>query len=167
MVVKVAVVVAAPMDQEAVGSGDAGNAFYNGYDAYTAIGPYGDSGGDGGSNTGGGGGGSSHNGSQDDVYSGAGGSGIVIFRYIIGQTQTGTAKATGGLISYAGGKAIHTFLSSGVFHNPTSISNVEYLMVAGGGGGGGTSGGGGGGVIYQTGVTLPASPRNVVVGAGV
>ena len=39
-------------------------------------------------------------------------------------------------------------------------------MVAGGGGGGGTSGGGGGGVIYQTGVTLPASPRNVVVGAG-
>ena len=37
-------------------------------------------------------------------------------------------------------------------------------MVAGGGGGG-TSGGGGGGVIYQTGVTLPASPRNVVVGA--
>ena len=37
-------------------------------------------------------------------------------------------------------------------------------MVAGGGGGGGTSGGGGGGVIYQTGVTLPASPRNVCRG---
>jgi hypothetical protein len=45
---------------------------------------------------------------------GSGGSGIVVVRYQIGSLAA-TAKATGGLISYASGKTIHQFLSSGTF----------------------------------------------------
>ena len=46
---------------------------------------------------------------QDNRIGGAGGSGIVVVRYQIQATQSGTAKATGGSISYFGGKTIHTF----------------------------------------------------------
>ena len=35
----------------------------------------------------------------------------------------GTAKATGGSISFYGGKTIHTFTSSGTFHNPTALTD--------------------------------------------
>ena len=74
-----------------------------------------------------------------------GGSGIVVVRYQIGSLAA-TAKATGGLISYASGKTIHQFLSSGTFTvtNP-GLSSVDYLVVGGGGGGGGAHAGGGGG----------------------
>jgi hypothetical protein len=72
------------------------------------------------------------------------------------------------LISYYGGKTIHTFTSSGTFTAPGSFSEtVEYIVVAGGGGGG-SSGGGGGSGGYRTG-TQPISGPNtitVTIGAG-
>ena len=124
--------------------------------------------------TGGGGGG----GGEVPGTGGSGGSGIVVVRYLIGELAA-TAKATGGLISYASGKTIHQFLSSGTFTvtNP-GLSDVDYLVVAGGGGGGTHSGGGGGagGLISnhpdmpspRRGSAVPISPGPyaVVVGAG-
>jgi len=81
------------------------------------------------------------------------------------------------MISYYGGKTIHTFTSSGTFTNPASISNVEYVIVAGGGGYGveptpaltvgenaktnSVSGGGGGGD------TVPTSGRGGSGGSGI
>ena len=113
-------------------------------------------------NTGGGGGG----GRDPGGTQGNGASGIVVVRYQIAQL-TATAKATGGAISYYGGKTIHTFTSSGTFHNPTALT-VDFLMVGGGGGGGGDNGGGGAGgeVVTGTNYPLPASPRPVVIGSG-
>jgi hypothetical protein len=121
--------------------------------------------------TGGGGGG------QGTLAVGSnGGSGIVVVRYQIG-LLTATAKATGGAISYYGGKTIHTFTSSGTFAtepNWTS-TNVEYVVVGGGAGGaGGTGGagsgggGGAGGFITNTNHPIGTHPVSVsvVVGAG-
>ena len=87
--------------------------------------------------TGGGGGGGSGSGhTSPPLNGGNGGSGIVVVRYQIA-SLTATAKATGGAISYAGGKTIHTFVSSGTFGNTSgSPLSAEYLIVAGGGGGG-------------------------------
>jgi hypothetical protein len=56
-------------------------------------------------NTGGGGGGGGYN----AVPGGAGGSGIVILRYL------GSQKGTGGTVTSSGGYTIHTFTSSGTF----------------------------------------------------
>ena len=118
--------------------------------------------------TGGGGGGG---GGNPDSEGGNGGSGIAVIRYQIGSTQTDTAKATGGSISYSGGKTIHQFLSSGTFTitNP-SLTSVDYLVVAGGGGGGFQAGGGGGAGGFRTGTSFPVSPSpgvySITVGAG-
>jgi hypothetical protein len=103
---------------------------------------------------------------------GAGGSGIVVVRYQIGQL-TATAKATGGAMSFYAGKTIHTSYSSGTFTvtNPR-LSSVDYLVVGGGGGGWNwtSSGGGGGAGGYRTGTGIPVSappgPYTVTVGAG-
>ena len=119
-------------------------------------------GGNGTANTGGGGG------TAGNSVGGSGGSGIVILRYQIGQQAV---KASGGTISYASGKTIHTFTSSGTFTvtSPT-LTSVDYLAVAGGGGGGGTiSGGGGGGAIrYATSSPVSTSPGiyTVTIGSG-
>ena len=123
-------------------------------------GPYGTAG-DAGASTGGGGGGMAISVGRG----GAGGSGIVIVRYAV--TSPTSTKATGGVVSYAGGKTIHTFTKSGTFHNPVSL-NVDFLMVGGGGGGGADNGGGGAGgeVVVGSNYPLPASPRGVVIGAG-
>ena len=114
----------------------------------------------------GGGGGSGRGGGT--IKGGNGGSGIVVVRYQIGGV-TATAKATGGAISYYGGKTIHTFLSSGTFATTSAIPSAECLVVAGGGGGGGQvgGGGGGGGVIYRP--TMPFVNNDsvsIVIGAG-
>ena len=87
-----------------------------------------------------------------------GGSGIVVVRYKIASLD-GTAKATGGSISFTGTKTVHTFTSSGTFHNPTALT-IDYLIIGGGGAGGSNNGGGGGagGVVAATGQPLPASP---------
>ena len=57
-------------------------------------------------NTGGGGGG----GSTSNATSGAGGSGIVIIRYV-----GSVARAVGGVVTITGGYVIHTFTSSGTY----------------------------------------------------
>jgi hypothetical protein len=72
------------------------------------------------------------------------------------QVTPGTAKATGGTITYDNfGRVIHTFTSSGTFTPTAALTGVDYLVVAGGGGGGTTisstpsaAGGGAGG--YRT-----------------
>lgn len=58
-------------------------------------------------------------------------------------------QATGGTITSIPGYVVHTFTSSGTFTPSVTITNCEYLVVAGGGGGGdgfgnGTAGSGGG-----------------------
>ena len=95
---------------------------------------------------GGGGGGTS------DYGSGAvGGWGCVVIRYKIAE-QTGTAKATGGIINYyptsplsPTGAVIHIFRGPGNFVTPPTFNETCEYVVVGGGGCGGTRGGGGGG----------------------
>jgi hypothetical protein len=116
--------------------------------------------------TGGGGGGVR---TPSGACGGNGGSGIVAVRYQIGTTAP-TAKATGGSISLYNNKWIHTFVNSGTFVNPSSISNVEVVMVAGGGSGGLNIGGGGGaGAVLEspgTGFTFPNNTYTITIGAG-
>ena len=138
-----------------------------------AGGPYsGDrAGGDGEAGTGGGGGGGT-GGSPITSRGGNGGSGILVVRYQI--ASVATAKATGGVISFYGGKTIHTFISSGTFTAPGTFSEtVEYVVVGGGGSGGSgsantNSGGGGGGAgTYRTGsVSVANGTYNITIGAG-
>jgi hypothetical protein len=109
---------------------------------------------------------------------------------IAAQVTPGTAKATGGTITYdQSGNVIHTFTSSGTFTPSTNLTGVEYLVVAGGGGGGygrdfsppgsyGAGGGGagglrsttqatGGGSSLETPLSLTASTAYTVeIGAG-
>jgi len=96
-----------------------------------------------------------------------GGSGIVVVRYQIAQL-TAAAKATGGAISYYGGKTIHTFTSTGTFNAPAPISSVEYVAIGGGGAGGTRTGGGGGagGYTSATGQTIASGPWPIIIGAG-
>ncbi len=80
--------------------------------------------------SGGGGGGG---GPTGGVAGGQGSSGIVVIRYRIGTLSS--AKATGGAISFYGGKTIHTFVSSGSLVVPSQITDVDYVILGGGGGG--------------------------------
>ena len=106
---------------------------------------------------GGGGGGASQSG-----RGGTGGHGCCIIRYKISKT-TGSAKATGGLISYYPGSpisptgaVIHTFRAPGTFTTPASFSENCDVWMIGGGGAGGAGGGGGGGAGYI--LDLPSHP---------
>jgi len=102
----------------AAGGGGGGENYSNGGWTYAGAGG-GASGGDGGLYTNGnpapagrGGGGGGGGGSQPNNFSGlggAGGSGIVILRYV------GAPKATGGTITQVGGYTIHTFTGNGTF----------------------------------------------------
>ncbi len=86
--------------------------------------------------------------------------------------------ATGGIINtYTFGGVnyrSHTFLTSGIFSAPVSLSLLDIFMVAGGGGGGdGNANGGGGGAggvllgeASYAGGTLPAGDYTVTIGAG-
>jgi hypothetical protein len=100
---------------------------------------------------------------------------------IAAQVQPGTAKATGGTITYDSfGRVIHTFTSSGTFTPTEAITGVEYLVIAGGGGaadaGGGGAGGyrssasgqlSGGGASAEATLTLASgAAQTVTVGAG-
>lgn len=120
---------------------------------------------------GGGGGGAAQSG-----RGGTGGHGCCIIRYKIAKT-TGTAKASGGLISYYPGSpisptgaVIHTFRAPGTFTTPASFSENCDVWMIGGGGAGGADGGGGGGAGYI--LDLPGHPIGnsfstpVVVGRG-
>ena len=93
--------------------------------------------------------------------------------------ETG-GKATGGIVTSDSNYWYHTFTSSGIFTPTESLSNVDYLVVAGGGGSGYqiSGGGGAGGVRCTVGATggggsLPAkvsftnaTPYTILVGAG-
>ena len=126
--------------------------------------------------TGAGGGGGS--GSFIDAPAGTGGSGCVLVRYQIAAHNTGTARATGGMISYYGGKTIHAFTNTGRFATPltlnpggASITDAEVVVVGGGGGGGWDrgAGGGAGSYVHATSVTIPHSTgygHGITVGAG-
>ena len=99
---------------------------------------------------------------------GNGGSGIVVVRYQIASIG-GTAKASGGTISFFGNKTIHSFVSAGDFNN-TSGGNLscDVVMIGGGGGGGHNEGGGGGagGYIFQPERTVGTGPHGIIIGAG-
>ena len=149
-----------------------------------------DPGGSGGSGGGGSGGNNSDNGGHATFSTGSGGGGqgnnktggggngaggIVVVRYQIGSQQSGTAKATGGSISYYGGKTIHAFTSSGNFVAPATFNEtVEYVVVGGGGAGGGPSapsvnsyyGGGGGAGAYRKGSTPISTPQTIAIQVG-
>lgn len=77
-------------------------------------------------------------------------------------------SATGGAISYSGGKTIHTFTALGTFQVNSGSGSVEYLVVAGGGGGGTQHGGGGGGGGFRTsaGFFVSPGPYGITVGGG-
>ena len=124
-------------------------------------------GGDALANTGAGGGGGSH--PVSEYPGGDGGSGIVVVRYKIAEVET--AKATGGAISFYGGKTIHTFTHSGEFATTSdwTSANVEYLVVGGGGAGGEHEfrGGGGGAGAYKTGTTpIGSHPVSTIIQIG-
>ena len=124
------------------------------------------------SNTGSGGGAVGKNVPQvisADDYAGNGSSGVAIIRYKIQQTDTNTAKASGGAISFYNSKTIHVFQGSGTFTAPGSFSEtVEYLVVAGGGGGSAddATGGGGGAGGYRTGTTPISGPSTTTIQVG-
>ena len=130
--------------------------------------------------TGGGGGGASGPNPGSDWYDkgGNGGPGICIVRYEVDELG-GTAKATGGAISFwsnpaspTGKTAIHTFFTPGSFINTTPATYaVETVVVGGGAGsGGGLGGGGGAGKFLYTPSTPVASgapnATSIVVGNG-
>lgn len=83
--------------------------------------------------------------------------------------NTGTAKATGGTISYDQfGYVYHTFTSNGTF-TPSVPLTAEVLLVAGGGGAGentNSGGGGAGGLLYLSNQSLLATGYSATVGAG-
>jgi hypothetical protein len=78
--------------------------------------------------------------------------------------------ATGGTKTFADGKTIHTFTSSGTFTVNFGDTLVEYLVVAGGAGGANNHGGGGGAGGFRTGSGFPVSSApgsyTVTVGSG-
>ena len=115
---------------------------------------------------GGGGGSGSMNSTPDWSWGGEGGKGVVIVRYKIGSSQTNSAKATGGAISYYNGRTIHTFLTPGTFENTSgSPLGIDYVLVGGGGAGmnDAGSGGGAGGVLTNIPGMMPAtSPVSAV-----
>jgi len=119
--------------------------------------------------TGGGGGAGAGGGPVEQNIGGHGGSGIVMVRYKI--ASVATAKATGGAISFYGGKTIHAFTNSGTFATTSnwSAGNVEYVVVAGGGAGGNNLSGGGGAGGFLTGSTpIGAHPvqTSIQIGSG-
>lgn len=75
-------------------------------------------------------------------------------------------SCSGGVVTYAGGYEIHTFLLSEAFTCPIKKA-VKYLVVAGGGGGGGGTyhgaGGGAGGVLAGAGTATTST--GVIIGA--
>ena len=74
-------------------------------------------------------------------------------------------SATGGTVTTAGGKTIHTFTSSGNFVTVNQTGTIDYMIVAGGGGGS-QGGGGAGGLIHSTSQSIAVGTHAVVVGSG-
>jgi hypothetical protein len=79
-----------------------------------------------------------------------------------GISKTVSALPSGGSVTTSGSYRIHTFTSSSSFTVPTglSLSDVEYLVIAGGGAGGAHHGGGGGAGGYRCSVPGENSGAN-------
>ena len=83
-------------------------------------------------------------------------------------------SATGGTVTTAGGKTIHSFTSPGpsTFTVTSGSGTVEYLVVAGGGGnaigqgGNRESGSGAGGLLNASGFLVSPGPYSITVGNG-
>ena len=88
--------------------------------------------------------------------------------YFRGKGEWKDFFATGGTITTAAGKTIHTFTSSGDFNVTNGPISAEFFIVAGGGGGGfdDAGGGGGGGVVHHPGLTVGPGPYTVTIGSG-
>ena len=90
--------------------------------------------------------------------------------------KTATALPSGGTITTytSGGNnyRVHTFTSSANFVTPYSLSNVDYLIIAGGGAGGGAGGyngnggGGAGGYLQSQFGSMSAATYAAVIGGG-
>ena len=123
---------------------------------------------------GGGGGGNAPGGNSGPAQGGNGGSGRVVVRYRIGNTQTGTRKATGGNVSFYNGKVIHVFKESGSLQNTSGAPlTVDYIVIGGGGGGGakyhGAGGGAGGVRTSHSGLATPnghTADSSYTIGSG-
>jgi hypothetical protein len=85
--------------------------------------------------------------------------------YLVGQ-QTNPPSASGGVITTAGGKTIHTFTSSATFS--VNTGGVVELLVVGGGAGGSQRGGGGGAgqVLYSSSLYVVSGSYTVTIGNG-
>lgn len=80
-----------------------------------------------------------------------------------------TSCGTGGTVTVVDGSCIHNFtaLGASTFTPLSATTSVAALVVAGGGGGGNTGGGGGaGGLVYNTNVSVTATPYTITVGDG-
>ena len=82
-------------------------------------------------------------------------------------------SATGGTITTAAGKTIHTFTALGDFVVTSGNNNVEYLVVAGGGGGANPSqgenriaGSGAGGMLTGSAFPVSPGPYTITIGNG-
>ena len=141
-----------------VTGGGAGRAYWG--TTYATGGSAQSNAGNGTSNTGNGGNAAAN---SNNTHGGDGGTGVVIIRVTPPLTPP---SCTGGTITSAGGKTIHTFTSGGTL--TCSVAGAaEVLVVAGGGGGGKFGGGGGaGGVVYNASLGLTAQAYTVTVGNG-
>ena len=118
-------------------------------------------------NSGGGGGGAA--GAPVSADAGAGGSGIMVLRYLIDSTEANKiAKATGGDIAYSPTKTIHVFRGSGTFtvNAAESPQAIEYVIVAGGAAAGTIGGGGAGGLSTNIPGIMPGVHANITVASG-
>lgn len=80
-----------------------------------------------------------------------------------------TSCGTGGTVTVVDGSCVHNFtaLGASTFTPLSATTSVAALVVAGGGGGANTGGGGGaGGLVYNTNVTVSATPYTITVGDG-
>jgi mucin-19 len=100
----------------------------------------------------------------------------IVKQFGIGGLVAGPSfSATGGTVTYAAGKTIHTFTGSGDFTvtGAPPTFNVDYLVVAGGGGGANPSqgenriaGSGAGGMLTGSAFPVSPGPYTITIGNG-
>lgn len=93
---------------------------------------------------------------------------VSLYGIAAASTAQGTAKATGGTITYDQyGNVIHTFTSNGTFTPSEPLTDVQTLVIAGGGAGGVDYAGGGGAGGYVASINnFGANAYTVTIGAG-
>ncbi len=149
------------------GRGGGGRGAFDGDGDGTEWGSGSPKGEDGMPNTGGGGGGARGG------ISGAGGSGIVLVRYLDPNSVRIYTAINESATTPPDFDNMQVFTSNGTFTVPDGIKEVDVLIVAGGGGGGGSAGpaasgagGGAGGVVYAQNIQVTETSYAIEVGAG-